>query len=133
MIQLITGAVVLVLTAIVFWYCLPRDDKTHRLGRDRARALYRRCFLLGNRFELYADAFRRNPGRHRIIGSANLVCVRKRRFNCGATRRNDEAANAAASLPRVLSLPYDALGGTPRFSLKNAMVRPQARSAASLL
>jgi len=30
MIQLITGAVVLVLTAIVFWYCLPRDGKTHR-------------------------------------------------------------------------------------------------------
>lgn len=27
---LITGAVVFVLTAIVFWYCLPRDGKTHR-------------------------------------------------------------------------------------------------------
>jgi hypothetical protein len=30
MIQLSTGAVVFVLTAIVFWYCLPRDGKTHR-------------------------------------------------------------------------------------------------------
>jgi hypothetical protein len=31
MYSLIIGAVVFVLTAIVFWYCLPRDGKTHRL------------------------------------------------------------------------------------------------------
>jgi hypothetical protein len=30
MIQLISGAVVFVLTGIVFWYCLPRDGKRHR-------------------------------------------------------------------------------------------------------
>ena len=27
---LISGVVVFVLTAIVFWYCLPRDGKLHR-------------------------------------------------------------------------------------------------------
>jgi len=31
MYSLIIGTVVFVLTAIVFWYCLPRDGKTHRL------------------------------------------------------------------------------------------------------
>jgi hypothetical protein len=31
MISLIGGVVVLVLTGIVFWYCLPRDGKVHRL------------------------------------------------------------------------------------------------------
>jgi len=30
MYSLIIGAGVFVLTAIVFWYCLPRDGKTHR-------------------------------------------------------------------------------------------------------
>jgi hypothetical protein len=29
--SLIGGIVVFVLTAIVFWYCLPRDGKRHRL------------------------------------------------------------------------------------------------------
>ena len=28
---LIGGVIVFVLTAIVFWYCLPRDGKRHRL------------------------------------------------------------------------------------------------------
>ncbi len=28
---LISGVVVFVLTGITFWYCLPRDGKTHRL------------------------------------------------------------------------------------------------------
>jgi hypothetical protein len=28
--SLIGGAIVFVLTAIVFWYCLPRDGKLHR-------------------------------------------------------------------------------------------------------
>ena len=28
---LISGVVVFVLTAVVFWYCLPRDGKLHRL------------------------------------------------------------------------------------------------------
>jgi hypothetical protein len=28
---LISGVVVFALTAIVFWYCLPRDGKLHRL------------------------------------------------------------------------------------------------------
>jgi hypothetical protein len=27
---LISGLVVLILTGITFWYCLPRDGKTHR-------------------------------------------------------------------------------------------------------
>ena len=27
---LISGVVVFVLTAVVFWYCLPRDGKLHR-------------------------------------------------------------------------------------------------------
>ena len=27
---LISGVIVFVLTAIVFWYCLPRDGKLHR-------------------------------------------------------------------------------------------------------
>ena len=27
---LVTGVVVFVLTAIVFWYCLPRDGRFHR-------------------------------------------------------------------------------------------------------
>jgi hypothetical protein len=27
---LVSGVVVFVLTAIVFWYCLPRDGKLHR-------------------------------------------------------------------------------------------------------
>ena len=30
MVQLISGVAVFVLTAIVFWYCLPRDGKLHR-------------------------------------------------------------------------------------------------------
>ena len=30
MINLLAGTVILVVTAIVFWYCLPRDGKTHR-------------------------------------------------------------------------------------------------------
>jgi hypothetical protein len=30
MVDLIAGAVVFALTAVVFWYCLPRDGKTHR-------------------------------------------------------------------------------------------------------
>jgi hypothetical protein len=30
MVLLIAGAVVFVLTALTFWYCLPRDGKTHR-------------------------------------------------------------------------------------------------------
>jgi hypothetical protein len=30
MYQLIAGAVVFVLTAFTFWYCLPRDGRTHR-------------------------------------------------------------------------------------------------------
>jgi hypothetical protein len=30
MVQLISGVAVFVLTAIVFWYCLPRDGKRHR-------------------------------------------------------------------------------------------------------
>jgi hypothetical protein len=29
--SLIGGVIVFVLTAIVFWYCLPRGDKRHRL------------------------------------------------------------------------------------------------------
>ena len=28
--SLISGVVVFVLTAVVFWYCLPRGGKTHR-------------------------------------------------------------------------------------------------------
>jgi hypothetical protein len=28
---LISGVVVFILTAIAFWYCLPRDGKLHRL------------------------------------------------------------------------------------------------------
>jgi hypothetical protein len=31
MYSLIAGAVLLVLTALTFWYCLPRDGRTHRL------------------------------------------------------------------------------------------------------
>ena len=31
MLLMITGAAVLLLTAFVFWYCLPRDGKLHRL------------------------------------------------------------------------------------------------------
>ena len=30
MINLLAGTVVFVATAIVFWYCLPRDGKMHR-------------------------------------------------------------------------------------------------------
>jgi hypothetical protein len=30
MLLLISGVIVFVLTAIVFWYCLPRDGKLHR-------------------------------------------------------------------------------------------------------
>jgi len=30
MVLLISGVIVFVLTAIVFWYCLPRDGKLHR-------------------------------------------------------------------------------------------------------
>jgi hypothetical protein len=30
MVLLLSGVVVFVLTAIVFWYCLPRDGKLHR-------------------------------------------------------------------------------------------------------
>jgi hypothetical protein len=30
MVLLMSGVVVFVLTAIVFWYCLPRDGKLHR-------------------------------------------------------------------------------------------------------
>ena len=30
MINLLAGTVILVVTAIVFWYCLPRDGKMHR-------------------------------------------------------------------------------------------------------
>ena len=30
MFNLIGGLVIFILTAIVFWYCLPRDGKTHR-------------------------------------------------------------------------------------------------------
>jgi hypothetical protein len=30
MVFLISGVIVFVLTAIVFWYCLPRDGKLHR-------------------------------------------------------------------------------------------------------
>jgi hypothetical protein len=29
--SLIGGVIILVLTAIMFWYCLPRDGKRHRL------------------------------------------------------------------------------------------------------
>jgi hypothetical protein len=29
--SLISGVIILVLTAIMFWYCLPRDGKRHRL------------------------------------------------------------------------------------------------------
>jgi hypothetical protein len=31
MITLVSGIVVLAVTAVVFWSCLPRDGKTHRL------------------------------------------------------------------------------------------------------
>jgi hypothetical protein len=31
MISMVSGIVVFVLTGIVFWYCLPRDGKVHRL------------------------------------------------------------------------------------------------------
>ena len=30
MVLLFSGVIVFVLTAIVFWYCLPRDGKLHR-------------------------------------------------------------------------------------------------------
>ena len=30
MINLLAGIVIFVVTAIVFWYCLPRDGKLHR-------------------------------------------------------------------------------------------------------
>ena len=30
MINLVGGVIIFILTAIVFWYCLPRDGKLHR-------------------------------------------------------------------------------------------------------